>query len=126
MNEIEKLLFDCSIRQRLPETPYPEPISESSGFTPAKLLEFGYAYWMQKGDEIFGITIMTFGKGRICSNLNNCGYDDFWCYESFYDAVQALIAWNPIDEQEVQGWFRHYSTGRRREGGDPSKEHIER
>jgi hypothetical protein len=47
---------------------------------------------------------------------------DNWCYDDLDDAVSALVQ---IEEgKEPEGWFRHVETGRRRPGGDPSKEYI--
>jgi hypothetical protein len=125
MNEEDKKLFDLTVRQRLPLTPYPEPLPEGSWLTPSILMKMGYSYWMQKGEDVYGIVVMTFGKGRVCSNLNAFGYDDFWCFENYYASVDALIAWDPAQTNELQGWFRNFSTSRRREGGDPNKGHIQ-
>jgi hypothetical protein len=58
----------------------------------------------------------------ILSGIEDWGYTDRWCYESYEKARAALYAWN--GEGEPQGWHRHPGTGRRREGGDPNKETI--
>lgn len=47
---------------------------------------------------------------------------DNWCYDDEEAAVAALAE---IEEgKEPEGWFRHVETGRRRPGGDSSKEYI--
>ncbi len=47
---------------------------------------------------------------------------DNWCYDSEEAAVAALA--DKEEGKEPEGWFRHVETGRRRPGGDPSKEYI--
>ena len=49
------------------------------------------------------------------------GYVDRWCFEKG-KAEPALDAWDGVGEP--QGWHRHPTSGRRREGGDPEKETI--
>ena len=48
--------------------------------------------------------------------------DDRWCYESYEKAKAAFDAWTGYGEPT--GWHRHPSSGRRRPGGNPDKEHI--
>lgn len=52
-------------------------------------------------------------------------YDDRWCYELGMPAILALSEWNPEQNAEPTGWHRNPKTGRRRPGGDASKEYIE-
>lgn len=49
-------------------------------------------------------------------------YDDRWCYHTAADALTAARAWDGVGEPD--GWHRHPDTGRRREGGDPTREEI--
>lgn len=49
-------------------------------------------------------------------------YKDRWCYCTYAKAKLALDAWDGTGEPT--GWHRHPTTGRRRENGDPSKEHV--
>lgn len=54
-------------------------------------------------------------------------YEDRWCYHTVEDAVAAMQAWTDyanFPNSEPMGWHRHPGTGRRREGGDPSKETV--
>lgn len=51
-------------------------------------------------------------------------YDDRWCYHDYASAKKAFEEWNPEITSEPNGWHRHPNTGRRREGGDPTKETI--
>lgn len=52
------------------------------------------------------------------------GYIDRWCYENRQKAEAALHAWDGTGEPV--GWHRHPKTSRRRVGGNPEKEYIER
>jgi hypothetical protein len=49
-------------------------------------------------------------------------FDDSWCYENEKHALIAMYLWN--GEGEPEGWHRHPHSGRRRPGGDPSLEYI--
>lgn len=51
----------------------------------------------------------------IIYGLNDFGYDDRWCYDSYEKAKAALEAWDGTGEP--QGWHRHPGTGRRIEDG---------
>jgi hypothetical protein len=49
-------------------------------------------------------------------------FDDGWCYQAEQNdlAWKAALGWD--GEGEPEGWYRHPDTGRRRPGGDASKE----
>ena len=65
---------------------------------------------------------MTFGKGRLSVGATGAlTVDDGWCYDTLEGAVRAAIEWDGTGEPT--GWMRHLGTGRRRPGGDPSKEY---
>ncbi len=51
-------------------------------------------------------------------------YDDVWDYPAEHTdgGWTAALGWD--GEGEPEGWYRHARTGRRRPGGDPSKEHV--
>lgn len=68
---------------------------------------------------------MTFGKGRIALMPHAGSWDviNAWCYESLVEAVIALNNWDDPDK-EPEGWMRNPQTGRRRPGGDASKEYV--
>jgi hypothetical protein len=54
-------------------------------------------------------------------------YADRWCYASPVLALEAARAWGgPWNGGEPDGWHRHPSLGRRRDGGDPATERVER
>jgi hypothetical protein len=78
-----------------------------------------YTRFANGRDACIAKFIFTFA---ILSDLTEWGYGDRWCYESVWDAMEALAAWD--GEGEPQGWHRHPDTGRRREGGDPAKEEV--
>jgi len=57
-----------------------------------------------------------------------CGEEscrDVWDYQAdrTEDAWRAALVWD--GEGEPEGWYRHLRTGRRRPGGDASKQHVE-
>jgi hypothetical protein len=59
------------------------------------------------------------------ASANQYGYMDRWCYHSVQEAIAAGDAWSgDWPNVEPEGWHRHPGTGRRREGGDPSKEEV--
>jgi hypothetical protein len=49
-------------------------------------------------------------------------YSDVWQYQERDAALAALAAWD--GQGEPEGWYRHPATGRRRPGGDSSKEYV--
>lgn len=92
-----------------------------------------HAYWRKLGwaavrqigeHEWIGVMAMTFGKGRLCSGLNEQGYEDCWCFETLQQALDAMVQWDPETQPEPLGWFRHPYSGRRREAGDPAREVV--
>jgi hypothetical protein len=50
---------------------------------------------------------------------------DAYCYDTQEQAVASLTAWDASTEREPSGWKKHPTTGRYREGGDPSKEFVQ-
>jgi hypothetical protein len=81
-----------------------------------RLLPDGRAVWIQRKMFTHAITV-----GRAD---NGGTFDTHWCYESEAQALAALEKWNPFEQEEPEGWFRHVDTGRRRPGGDPAKQYI--
>jgi hypothetical protein len=55
--------------------------------------------------------------------VGDCGYEDGWCYPTMVEAVIALCGWDG-EGDPPDGWIRHPTSGRRRPGGDPTKEHV--
>lgn len=93
--------------------------------TDDQLRSFGYIAWrlLDCGSWV-GVLPMTFGKGRLCIDLDYFGYADGYCYSSVKGAIEAMNTLDPQLEREPEGWMRHPSSGRRREGGDPTKEEV--
>ena len=96
----------------------------SFAFTEADLLERGFIASRKPGDTWVGVLRMTYGKGRLCADLNPEGYDDSWCYDSIQGAIDPMHAWNPDTQAEPENWMRHINTARRRPGGDAAEEYI--
>lgn len=94
-------------------------------FTPEQLRAMGYIAWRQLDDGSWlGVAPMTFGKGRVCVDLDPFGYADGYCYTSQVEAINAMQAFDPVRDEEPDGWFRHPQSGRRRPDGDKSKEYL--
>jgi plasmid maintenance system antidote protein VapI len=75
-------------------------------------------------DGGYDITVypMTFGRARICfSKQGDGGIIDVFEYEDPAIAIAAAMVWTGKGDPLV-GWNRHANSGRRRPGGDPSKE----
>lgn len=51
-------------------------------------------------------------------------YDDRWCYETSTEATLYARSWSAEPRTEPSGWHRHPITGRRRPGGDRSREYL--
>lgn len=101
-------------------------VTRTFQFTERELLDRGFVAAWQAGDNWVGVLNMSYGKGRLCADLNPEGYDDSWCYNSLEGAIAAMKAWDPETQPEPDGWMRHIHTARRRPGGDASKEYVQR
>ncbi len=65
---------------------------------------------------VFGRTNMLVGDPRY-------GWaNDAWEFPSLADGVVAILTWDGAGEPP--GWDRHPGDGRRRPGGDPSREEV--
>lgn len=67
---------------------------------------------------------MLHGNTRIAiGQVGALGFEDGWCYQAEQNeaAWRAALGWD--GEGEPEGWYRHNDTGRRRPGGDASKEY---
>jgi hypothetical protein len=73
------------------------------------------------------VTPLLFGRAQLAldNDLDDEGYDDVWEYATPVAATRAMIQWDPATEAEPAGWSRHPATGRRRPGGDASKEDLQ-
>lgn len=66
-----------------------------------------------------------FTVGVVIGTIGSPMFDETWCYEDRPSALAAVAAWDVDGGQvEPEGWHRHIRTGRRRPGGDPTKEYI--
>lgn len=64
---------------------------------------------------------------RLCVG-DGLRYDDGWCYP--HDLGQAFVIacaeeWDG-EGDPADGWIKQLSTGRRRYGGDPAREYVDR
>jgi hypothetical protein len=51
-------------------------------------------------------------------------YETHYCYENPVQAMLAAEQWNPAEQAEPEGWFRHAASGRRRPHGNKEEEYI--
>lgn len=104
---------------------YPEnELSAQSNLTTQFMKENGYVYWREIDGIVYAISPMTFGKGRLMIDCSPTSYEDFYCFPSVERAVASLNRYEGEDGPEFTDWHRHFSTGRRREDGDPATETI--
>lgn len=104
---------------------YPSnPLSQASKLTEEFMKANGYVYWREIDGIVYAISPMTFGKGRLMVDCSTHSYEDFYCFPSVQRAVESLDRYQGEDGPEFTDWHRHFSTGRRRENGDPATEHI--
>lgn len=87
--------------------------------------QMGYTSWRELEDgTIIAVGPMAFGNGRLFLDVNYMGYEDCFCYDSLELAEKSMLEFNPETQKEPTYWKRHPFTGRRREGGDPTKEIV--
>lgn len=117
---------NCNLRVReATGTPEPWEASEREIAPP----EWGPTYYYRTIPEA-GIAILVLpmlgGKARLCAaQLGDVGPYDGFCYASIPRAIEAACVWSG-EGDPLDGWHRHPHSGRRREGGDPSKEVVRR
>ena len=69
---------------------------------------------------------MLYTAALVVARPGGLVYEDRWCYHTVPAAVAAARAWpGPYPGSEPTGWHRHPSTGRRRNGGDPTTEYVQ-
>ncbi|NCQ51902.1 hypothetical protein GW796_08415 [archaeon] len=94
-------------------------------FTDKQMKDMGYTAWRELPDGIIlAVGNMAFGNGRLFVDVNNCGYEDCYCYDSLELAEKSMKEYNQDVDKEPEGWKRHPFSGRRRENGDKSKEYV--
>jgi hypothetical protein len=95
----------------------------------AKLSDYpGDAYgwrWRDTGNdrEVVFVPQAFNWKVGYCRAGDRTGVEDGWEYETREAAVADFLTWN--GEGDPPGpWIRHPASGRRRPGGDASKEYV--
>ena len=96
---------------------------------------FGWAAHRAGGDYLWtqalpdgrAVFLMPLFGGNLRLGIGELGspcLDDVWCYQ----APQTDLAWRAAlgwdGDGEPEGWYRHPDTGRRRPGGEASKEVV--
>lgn len=95
------------------------------GLTDEQVDAMGYDVSRQLDDGSWlAVSRMTFGKGRLYFNLDRAGFECCYCYETFAEAVDVLLTFDPAVDEEPQGWFKDPMNNRIRPNGDASKETI--
>lgn len=102
----------------------PKPATEYSA---EFFMDLGYAYVRQLPDGSWaGVKPMLFGNARLCMDMDWSGVNgEQYCYDGLAAAVLALASFDPDTQEEPQGWKKSVLDGRRRPGGDASKEYID-
>jgi len=72
--------------------------------------------------SVVAVMAMTFGKGRLCLDLNEFGHEGVYCYETLGEAARAMYEYD--GETEPSGWIRHPQSGRRRLDKTPASEVV--
>lgn len=86
---------------------------------------WGYEQWRCLPDGmVLAVGKMSISNGRLYWDVHQGGYSDFYCYESVELASNGMLEFDLSRETEPNGWHRHASTGRRRPGGDASREYV--
>lgn len=92
------------------------------------------AYQLSEGNSLGykdcenGLEIFLYPMGanvRVCVGLIDSQFiDKAWCYDrsKITELKSVLTQWNGIGDPP-DGWHREVNTGRRRDNGDPEKEH---
>lgn len=94
-------------------------------YTDTQMQDMGYTQWRELPDgTILAVGPMALGNGRLFVDINSYGYEDCYCYDSLELATQSMIDYDPEKDVEPQGWKRHPFSGRRREGGDETREYV--
>lgn len=78
---------------------------------------------------VVSIEPRTYGRATITAGRpedHELGiYDQSWDYPDQQQAVYALLQWvGTSGMAEPAGWWRHKPSNRRRDGGDPAREHV--
>jgi hypothetical protein len=74
-----------------------------------------YFYFKQLPDGSLACICRFMFTYAILSGLNDCGYEDRWCYHNEILAMRCLDQWidHFDDQKEPIGWHRHPLSGRR-------------
>src|SRR5688572_7310260 len=86
----------------------------------------GHDYlWIEPLRDGRAVSLLPWGAGGVQLSIGRLGsgfHDDTWVYtaELAGAAWRAALTWDGTGEPD--GWYRHPASGRRREGGDPTKE----
>ncbi|WP_250476000.1 hypothetical protein [Caballeronia sp. GAFFF1] len=89
------------------------------------LLAMGYErpFKILNDGRIAAIQVINTWMVAIAADVHAYGHRDAYYYRNRDDARRALEAWN--GQGEPAGWLRHPQSGRRREDGDPAREHFQ-
>lgn len=94
-------------------------------YTDNQLTEMGFeSVRLMPDGDLVGVGRMTFNNGRLFAGIQDSGYADCWCFDSYEKAWQAMWNWDLATMNEPTGWKRHPYSGRRREKGNPATEYI--
>lgn len=91
---------------------------------------FLYARKLPDGRVIYLAPLMTGARLGISIDDQVHEYYDVWDYPRDPELCEPDAGWRAAlgwdGEGDPEGWYRHVASGRRRPGGDPAKEYVER
>lgn len=103
-------------------------LDSPSSATQAALQRFcrasGYTQYAELPGGLYAFVCkMLFNWRMVIGTLDSpC---DAYCYDTHEQVVASLAAWDATAEPEPNGWKKHPTTGRYREGGDPAREFVQ-
>jgi len=97
--------------------------ADGSGAIAEFCRENGYIAYADAGAGVWAFVCKMLWNHRVVLGTTEAVLDA-WCYEDLPSALNALQAWDPACTSEPEGWKKHPSSGRYREGGDPRLETL--
>jgi hypothetical protein len=89
---------------------------------------FLYARPLPDGRVIYMMPLFTGTRVGISADATEQQFTDVWDYPRDPKLCEPDADWRAVlgwdGNGEPEGWYRHVSSGRRRPGGDPAKEHV--
>lgn len=95
-----------------------EPLTEQ------QVLDQGFQFVRQLPDGSWMAVAQMIYNGRLYVDVQHCSFEACYCYKTVPEAVAAMMAFDPEQDDEPQGWFKDPKTNRIRPDGDKSRETV--